>query len=72
MMFNYICPKCNSIMNCISTASIPPIITYQCFSCGYTSKPIKEEWHCEVLPIELRSEEVKKMIIEIPGDKENN
>ena len=54
----YKCPKCNSIMIGVSNASIPPIITYQCPSCGYTSKPIKEE--CEVLPIELQVEEVKK------------
>ena len=60
MMVNYKCPKCNSIMICVSTASIPPIITYQCYSCGYTSKPIKEEYNCEILPIELRGEEVKK------------
>lgn len=64
MCNNYRCPKCNSKMYCISTASIPPIITYQCYCCGYTSKPIKEEYDCEILPIELRSEE------EIPD--ENN
>lgn len=67
MVDNYRCPKCNSKMYCISTASIPPITTYQCYSCGYTSKPIKEEYDCEVLPIELRSEEVKK--VENPDDK---
>ena len=55
-MINYKCPKCNSIMICVSTASIPPIITYQCYSCGYTSKPIKEEYNCEILPIELQGE----------------
>lgn len=59
-MFNYKCPKCKSIMICVSTASIPPIITYQCYSCGYTSKPIKEEYNCKILPIELRDEEVNK------------
>lgn len=47
-------------MYCISTASIPPIITYQCYSCGYISKPIKEEYNCEILPIELQGEEVKQ------------
>lgn len=52
-----LCPKCNSIMICVSTASIPPIITYQCYSCGYTSKPIKEEYNCKILPIELRGKE---------------
>jgi DNA-directed RNA polymerase subunit M/transcription elongation factor TFIIS len=57
MSFNYKCPKCNSIMICVSTASIPQTIHYQCYSCGYTSKPIKGEYHCEVLPVELRGEE---------------
>ena len=56
MMFNYKCPKCNSLMIGCSTASIPPIITYQCYSCGYTSKPIKEEYYCKILPVELQKE----------------
>lgn len=59
-MFNYKCPKCNSIMIGLSTTIIPPIIAYQCYSCGYTSKPIKEEYNCGILPIELQGEEVKK------------
>lgn len=57
MTFNYKCPKCSSIMICVSTTSIPPTSYYLCCSCGYTSKPIKEEYHCEVLPVELRGEE---------------
>lgn len=39
---NYLCPKCKGIMQCVSTASIPPITSYVCLSCGYQSKPEKE------------------------------
>ena len=53
----YRCPNCGNLMQCISTTSIPPIITYRCFSCGYTSKPIKEEWpDATVLPEQYRSD----------------
>ena len=57
MMLNYKCPKCNSVMICCSTASIPAILSYQCYSCGYTSKPIKEGYNCKILPVELRGDE---------------
>ena len=70
MMCNYRCPKCNSKLYCLSTASIPSITTYQCYSCGYTSKPIKEEYNCEILPIELRSEDMKKNDADCMDDME--
>lgn len=54
---NYLCPKCNQIMYCISTASIPAITTYQCPSCGYASKPDKERLDYVTLPPWLWSEE---------------
>ena len=38
----YRCPRCRGIMTCVSTASIPPITTYQCNECGYVSKPERE------------------------------
>lgn len=54
---NYLCPKCKQIMHCISTASIPPITRYECFSCGYASKPEKERLDYVTLPPWLWSEE---------------
>lgn len=57
-MINYRCPKCNSVMFCMSTASIPPITRYDCYSCGYSSKPIKEELVCDVLPVEFQQDPV--------------
>ena len=39
-------------MYCVSTASIPPIIGYQC-SCGYHSKSIEEPHETQVLPAVL-------------------
>ena len=56
-MFNYLCPNCNSTMQCISTTSIPPITRYVCFNCNYSSKPIREDYQAQVLPEELREEE---------------
>ena len=53
----YKCPKCNNTMAVISTASIPPITLYECFNCGYKSKPIKQEYKEIVLPKEFRPEE---------------
>ena len=44
-------------MMCVSTASIPPIIRYQCLFCGYKSKPQSVLTQAEVLPEELRPEE---------------
>ena len=52
----YSCPKCGMPMQCISTASIPPIIRYEC-RCGYRSKPIKEDMWKITLPKEYREEE---------------
>lgn len=45
-------------MFCMSTASIPPITRYDCYSCGYSSKPIKEELVCDVLPAEFQQDPV--------------
>lgn len=53
----YLCPKCNTPMICVSTVSIPPIESYQCFSCGYKSKVIVQSMNAVVLPEELRPEE---------------
>ena len=47
-------------MFCVSTASIPPIILYEC-NCGYHSKPIKESIVCAPLPMEYREEKEKVM-----------
>ena len=55
-MLDYRCPKCNSIMYCVSTASIPPITRYDCYSCGYSSKPVKEDRITTVLPKEYQEE----------------
>ena len=44
-------------MNCISTASIPAITYYRCFSCGYESKHEKEHPLYMTLPKELWSDE---------------
>lgn len=52
----YLCPKCGCFMNCISTASIPAIMYYKCFSCGYESKHEKEHPLYMTLPKELWSE----------------
>lgn len=59
----YTCPECGQIMQCISTASIPPITTYECFSCGYTSKPIRGDAYSIPLPDWLReeSDEARKL-----------
>lgn len=55
----YLCPRCKGIMVCVSTASIPPITTYQCYACGYVSKPKKELADCLTLPRWLWSDEEK-------------
>ena len=44
-------------MICVSTASIPPIISYQCYGCGYLSKPVRETGLIEILPEHLRQEQ---------------
>lgn len=56
----YLCPKCGNFMQTISTASIPAIITYHCFCCGYTSKPERESPLYMTLPKELWSDEEKE------------
>lgn len=53
----YLCPKCGQPMVCVSTASIPPIVSYQCFGCGYSSKPKKHTEYYAPLPVWLRSDE---------------
>ena len=53
----YLCPKCNSLMFCISTASIPPIIRYECLACGYSSKTVRETPDCVTLPKWLQQED---------------
>ena len=42
----YLCPKCGSFMNCISTLSIPSITKYVCSVCGYTSREVREYEDC--------------------------
>lgn len=44
-------------MVCVSTASIPPIISYQCYGCGYLSKPVRETELIAILPEHLRQEQ---------------
>lgn len=53
---NYKCPRCGATMICVSTASIPPIISYQCYGCGYLSKPVREMELTQILPEHLRQE----------------
>ena len=54
---SYKCPRCGATMICVSTASIPPIISYQCYGCGYLSKPVRETGLIEILPEHLRQEQ---------------
>lgn len=42
-MILYVCPKCGGNLICISTASIPPIISKQCLNCGWLSNPETDE-----------------------------
>lgn len=57
----YLCPKCKGIMFCVSTASIPPITRYECYQCGYKSKPETEyPYDYVTLPEELWSDENEK------------
>lgn len=53
----YLCPKCGYFMVNMSTASIPAITYYKCFSCGYESKYEKEHQLYMTLPKELWSDE---------------
>lgn len=66
----YLCPKCKSLMQCFSTASVPPIVRYECFNCGYSSKPIKEKEYAMELPEEWRSEDTEgEDYFEIQSDR---
>ena len=56
----YLCPKCKNIMLCESTASIPPIISYVCYNCGYRSKPEKAIPNYVTLPPWLWSDDGKE------------
>ena len=58
----YLCPKCKSMMQCLSTASIPPMVRYECFNCGYVSKLIKEKDYAMKLPVEWWSEDEENEI----------
>lgn len=60
---NYTCPRCNQIMICVSTASIPAITSYQCMGCGYSSKPIREQSIATPLPEWLRQEEKPRVYV---------
>jgi hypothetical protein len=53
---NYSCPKCGRPLYCVSTASIPPHISYHCL-CGFASKTIREPFNLIPLPIEWYPEE---------------
>jgi len=55
---NYLCPKCGSFMQTIVTASIPAMVRYACFNCGYKSKSEKEPLYM-TLPKELWSDDAK-------------
>lgn len=57
---NFLCPKCKSMMQCFSTASIPPITRYECFNCGYKSKAVKENVYAMVLPEEWQSDDEER------------
>ena len=39
----YTCPECGGTLYCVSTASIPAYIYYQCASCGWSSGVTKEQ-----------------------------
>ena len=61
----YRCPRCGATMVCVSTASIPPIITYQCYGCGYLSKPVRETELLEILPEHLRQAQLSEPYKEV-------
>jgi len=46
----YLCPRCGGTMVCISTASIPPIVSYVCYECGYESKKVSKNIEQKILP----------------------
>lgn len=53
----YLCPKCGSFMQTVGLAVLPPVIWYECFSCGYKSKSNQESPAYMTLPEELWSDE---------------
>lgn len=53
----YLCPKCGNFMQTISIASIPTMVYYRCFACGYKSKSSKEQSLYMTLPKEFWSDE---------------
>ena len=55
-MTTYLCPNCKSSMFELVNTSIPPIVFYQCFNCGYKSKSVNEIWETKELPEWLRNE----------------
>ena len=55
----YLCPKCGNFMQTISTVSIPAMVYYQCFNCGYKSKLEKEQPLYMILPKEFWSDDDK-------------
>lgn len=52
--YHVTCPECGWPMVCVSTASIPPTLFYECFSCGYKSKLVREPIVQIPLPMEYR------------------
>lgn len=57
----YLCPKCKGIMACVSTLTLPPITRYECYQCGYKSKPETEYLYSFVtLPERLWNDKEEK------------
>ena len=58
---SYRCPRCGATMVRVSTVSIPSIISYQCYGCGYLSKPVRETELLEILPEHLRQAQFSEL-----------
>lgn len=54
----YLCPKCGSFMQTVGLDVLPPVIWYECFSCGYKSKSNQESPAYMTLPKELWSDKI--------------
>ena len=65
MIMRYKCPRCGATMVCMSTDSIPQIISYQCYGCGYLSKPVRETELLEILPEHLRQAQLSEPYKEV-------